>query len=163
MKFYQISIISKNKKSLKKFLLFLTNLLNKLNPSIKCYKQKKRKKVLTILKSPHVNKKAQEQFQIDTFCTSLNIFIPHNFQTLFIIKLIKTNNFSDVTLKIKFIINHRLAEKVKCNIFNPNNFKLNMFNLKKKLKKINIFLNILDIYGELFLATSEKNLKLTFR
>jgi len=64
MKTFNITIKSKNKTSVNEFFLFFNG--NKLYNSnvIKKYFQKKaKKKKLTILKSPHVNKKAQEQFE----------------------------------------------------------------------------------------------------
>lgn len=153
MKFYQIKITARDKKSLKKFLFLFSNLLNKLNLNIKYYKKEKRKKVLTILKSPHVNKKAQEQFQVDTFFTDLNIFVPNNFKILMILKKLKNNIFSNISLKIMFVTNYNLINKINRQKLNPNNFNLKLFHLNKNFKKINIFLNILDIYGEISLAT----------
>ena len=66
--FINIKISSKNKKSLQNFLkvfeLFCEKKNLKSNTFIKYFSQKqKTSNIYTILKSPHVNKKAQEQFE----------------------------------------------------------------------------------------------------
>lgn len=174
MKHYQLTIISKNKKSAENCFLFFLNNTSELNLNIvKKYFQKKRKKnVLTILKSPHVNKAAQEQFESKLFSKQLSIYSPKNFQFLLFFKKIKTYLFPDVKIKIKFILNKNLSEKAKINILNPSNFKLNTlkhiklekciqnnkketenkrYNLNKSsnLENIQSLLQIFDIYSEL--------------
>jgi ribosomal protein S10 len=178
MKHYQINIISKNKKSLENFVTFVNSNLQKLQITNKYFQKKKNRKILTILKSPHVNKKAQEQFNSNLYHKSVNIYLPQYFKLITFIKTVKSNLFLDVRVKVKLIINNKLEKKMHRNIFNPTNFKLNCFSNKinycnkkiktksnnllfnnKKLKKqisknnsfsnINKFLKILDIYGEL--------------
>jgi len=63
MNIFKIIITSKNHITIRNFFLFLyKNKINKLN-ILKSIFQEKKKKKLTILKSPHVNKTAQEQFE----------------------------------------------------------------------------------------------------
>jgi ribosomal protein S10 len=174
MKHYQLTIISKNKKSAENCFLFFLNNTSELNLNIiKKYFQKKRKKnVLTILKSPHVNKAAQEQFESKLFSKQLSIYSSKNFQFLLFLKKIKTRLFPDVKIKIKFILNKNLSEKTKINILNPSNFKLNVLkniklekyvqsnkkrtknkhyelNKKSNLENIQNLLKIFDMYSEL--------------
>ena len=174
MKHYQLTIISKNKKSAENCFLFFLNNTSELNLNIikKYFKKKKTKNILTILKSPHVNKTAQEQFESRFFSKQLSIYSPKNFQFLLLLKKIKTHLFPDVKIKIKFILNKNLEEKTKTNILNPSNFKLNVlekmtvqrnilndkkeiknkqYNLKKEsnLKNIKNLLKVFDMYSEI--------------
>src|SRR6476661_6294720 len=174
MKHYQLTITSKNKKSIENCFLFFFNNANKLNLNIikKNFKKKKKKTILTILKSPHVNKSAQEQFEFKLFSKQLSLYSQKNFQILFFLKKIKIYLFPDVKMKIKFILNKNLSEKIKVHIFNPTNFKLNVlkeiklkkytlygkkktknrpYNLDKKfnLEKTQHLLKTFDIYSEL--------------
>jgi ribosomal protein S10 len=169
MKHYQLTITSKNKKSLNNFLIFLSiNLKTNFN-IIKKYSQKRKKKVvLTILKSPHVNKTAQEQFEIKFFSKQLSLYSPQNFKLLLFLKKVKINLFPDINLELKFVINKNLSEKKKTDTLNLRNFRLNCFktsisqknklkstfyckkysaNTNKSLKKISHFIKIMDLYG----------------
>lgn len=177
MKHYQISIVSKNKKSLEDFITFV---YNKLKITNKYFQKKKQRKILTILKSPHVNKKAQEQFNSNLYYKTINVYLPQYLKLIRFIKTIKSNLFLDVHIKVKLIINQRLEKKINKTVFNPTNFKLNCLinnkvkycnskkkissnilltknkNFKKKITNYNYFSNIktflkiMDIYGELF-------------
>jgi len=88
MKHYKLTIISKNKKSAENCFLFFSNNMNELNVNIvkKYLKKKKKKNLLTILKSPHVNKTAQEQFESKLFSKQLNIYSSRNFKFLLVLK-----------------------------------------------------------------------------
>jgi ribosomal protein S10 len=174
MKHYQLTIVSKNKKSVENCFLFFLNNTSELNLTIikKYFKKKKGRNILTILKSPHVNKSAQEQFESNFFSKQLSIYSQKNFQVLLFLKKIKTYLFPDVKMKIKFILNKNLSEKIKVNILSPANFKLNVLEeikvkeyisynkkeIKKKqlslnknsnLKNIQHLLKIFDMYSEL--------------
>lgn len=174
MKHYQLTLISKNKKSVENCFLFFFNNASKwdLNVIKKYFRKKKKKNILTILKSPHVNKSAQEQFESKFFSIQFNIYSPKNLQVLFFLKKIKTHIFSDVKMKIKFILNKNLSEKKNVDILNPANFKLNVLkevelnkyilcnkkriknkqydlNKKPSLTNIQCLLKIFDIYSEL--------------
>lgn len=101
IKVFNITFTSKNKKSLTQFIFFLLKYLNKnLNFYLKLNYKPLKKKVLTILKSPHVNKSAQEQFEFITFKYNLMFFIEKYFKFLVIIKKIKKKLFSDIKMKI---------------------------------------------------------------
>lgn len=174
MKHYQLTIISKNKKSAENCFLFFQNNTSELNLNIiqKYFQKKRKKNILTILKSPHVNKSAQEQFESKLFSKQLSIYSPKNFQFLLFLKKIKTYLFPDVKIKIKFVLNKNLSEKKEINILNPSNFRLNVlknvkfkkyiqnngkeskkkqYNVNKKfnLKNMQHLLKIFDMYSEL--------------
>jgi ribosomal protein S10 len=173
MKHYQLTITSKNKKSVENCFLFFQNNASEfnLNTIQKYFKKKKKRNILTILKSPHVNKSAQEQFESKLFSKQLSIYSSKNFQFLLFLKKIKTYLFHDVKMKIKFILNKNLSEKIKIHILNPTNFKLNVLGkieLKKRisykkkkiknkhyslnknssLKNIQYLLKMFDMYSE---------------
>jgi ribosomal protein S10 len=167
MKYYQITITSKNKQSLKDYLKFFNTNLDTFKLLTKSYNSIKKKKIITILKSPHVNKKAQEQFEFSIFSKQITLQMPNSYKFLIFLKKIETNLFSDVHIKIKLLINKNLPEKFQNKIFNPSYFQLNFFktyelfnNNKKKmeikrkksfdLKKTTQIFKIFDIYGEIF-------------
>ena len=98
MKIYFITIGSKDKKSVRKFIKLLTEHLEleKLNLIGKTTFKKSRTRRISILKSPHVNKKAQEQFEFRVFLTTLIIETTQNFKILTLIKKTKNITFADI-------------------------------------------------------------------
>jgi ribosomal protein S10 len=161
MKHYHLIITSKTKKSIQDFLTLLND--NSINSTVikKHFTYKKKKKILTILKSPHVNKTAQEQFQLSFFYNQVTVYSNNIFQSLIFLKKIKNNLFSDLKIKIKFFISKSLFNKTQTKILTPNNFKLNTLNKfliqknrtkkleKKNYKQVIHLLKIFDLYGEL--------------
>jgi hypothetical protein len=166
MRTCHLIFISKNEKSLNNAFFFFKNLNFDLLQKI--FFKKRKKQFFTLLKSPHVNKKAQEHFEYRTFFRQLTIYSPKNLKLLLSLRKINQNLFSDVKIKIKFSINKNKQKNIQINVFNFNNFKLNIIKnitnknnislLKyNKLKnenfnqnsKIKSFLQILDVYGEL--------------
>lgn len=167
MKYYQITLTSKNKQSLKDYSKFFNNNIEIFKLLIKSYNKIKKKNIITILKSPHVNKKAQEQFEFRLFSKQITLQMHSSYKFLIFLKKIETNLFSDVNIKIKLLVNKNLQKKSQNKIFNPSYFQLNFFktntlfdNKKKKtkfkkedsfdFKKAIHFFKILDIYGEVF-------------
>jgi ribosomal protein S10 len=159
--------ISKNKNSVNSAFLFFLNLLSVNFKTVKKYFQKKtKKKFVSILKSPHVNKKAQEQFETLIYSKQLSIYSIKQLKHLLFLKKIQNNLFSDVKLKIKFSINYNKEKKFNLNTLGPKNYLLKLcaskniltqkksLNNKKKLIDFNLLatkkiLKILDTYGEL--------------
>ena len=95
----QFSLKSINKLSLNSYITFLKNQFKILNLKYALFNLPKKKKRVTLLKSPHVNKTAREQFEIRFYKTiikinSTNLINNPNFFS-FIINKPKT-----VTLKI---------------------------------------------------------------
>ena len=184
MKSHLIKITSKNKKSLLKFLFLVHKKFSFKIGSKSLLKNylpvSKKRKIVTILKSPHVNKKAQEQFETRTFSQKLVIYTAYDNRFLYFLKNLKLKLFPDIRLKIKFIANRN--NSIKKQIFNLCNYKFqhsqffysqdattqnkktdfkeNFFyvpklgdkNYKiKNLKRSIVYLNIIGIYGKLFL------------
>ena len=78
--FIYLKASSKDQKTLEKFV----QLFSKLEAStfvIKCLPKKKKRKFVTVLKSPHVNKTAQEQFEFRFYNKQflINSFKPFTF------------------------------------------------------------------------------------
>jgi ribosomal protein S10 len=170
----KLILYSKNKKALNKAFLTFFEYISIKNLLDKKYTQKKTNThFISILKSPHVNKKAQEQFDFKFFSKELKTHsYLKSFKYLVVSKKIKNNLLSDVNCKIKFSLNNKNKN---LKIFNLNNYKLNITdnnnmsqsrNLKdiklskffdnKMNKKTKQLLKILDLYGEL------ENLKIKF-
>ena len=146
--FVIIDIYSKNKHSLQLFCeCFLAkNLAEKFRfNTIKVSAAKKIKiKKFTILKSPHVNKTAQEQFEHRVYKRQVRCFVPQFPLFMMFFKKLRFHFLSDINCKIKIISNIK-ANKRKFQ-FNTDTYKLNVktFNLLEYLK-------ILSLSGECFL------------
>lgn len=129
-------IKTKNKNSLRKFLYFLKKNVNKNFNTINFYFPKKiNKKVITLLKSPHVNKTAQEQFEIRLFTIQLKIVTTQAFKFLIFLKRIKNFSFADIQLKTKFSCTLKSQLCLKKNFFYSANFPINFFLKQKKIEK----------------------------
>jgi len=96
----QIKLKSLSKESLGVYNLFIKKILNTLNISFKCINLPNKKKILTLLKSPHVNKSAREQFQIKSYSTSIIITSQISLERL---KIIILNKPKTVKINIKKI------------------------------------------------------------
>ena len=81
--FFTINLYSKNLNSINKFLNFFGNKTIKkklkINFFTSRYQKPVKKKILTILKSPHVNKKAQEQFEYRIYKKKTSLFYAPTF------------------------------------------------------------------------------------
>lgn len=156
--FIKIYLYSKNIKSLKNFLFVLNKIKNNNTLNIKLFLNnvKKPKKItkFTVLKSPHVNKTAQEQFEFNFYFRKINLYSFQIFKFLVILKQINCMLFPDVKIKINFYFyNYHLQSK----IFKKLN--INKFLLNKNLHSNNTiknklftkyYFNLLDFYGEIF-------------
>ena len=149
--FVNIYVYSKNYVSLKTFLNFFFKVCNDKN--LKTYFvliQHSKPKVIkkfTVLKSPHVNKKAQEQFEFRLYKNQLSIYSYQHLKLLTILKKIQAKLFADIKIKVQFVFNYKKFEKEKKEKFNPNK----VFSKKKcgNKSKTNIYLKLLDIHGEI--------------
>ena len=138
--FFSLYIYSKNYDSLNNLNEFLSNKLSNLKFT-KVNKQTK-KTIVTFLKSPHVNKIAQERFQANHFSKNLVIKSKNPFLILFIIKFLKKSLFLDVKFKIKFLNKKCYIDSVIKKNSNPN--RLSLINTNKHL---NVYLDLLNNYG----------------
>ena len=132
--FLIISLKSKNLKSL----IFFFDVLKKFNISenIKELYANKKIKRFTILKSPHVNKTAQQHFEYRLHSKKIYIKNIQIFKLLVILKKIKINLCCDVLINVKFDINNK----------NNNFYKKNLNSFYKKKTKLNL-LNY-NFYGK---------------
>lgn len=148
--FVIIEIYSKNYKSLKNFLLFFNNenLLKKLKISILKNKIKNpmKKKVITVLKSPHVNKTAQEKFEYRIYKNKIKCFTPQILLLLTFLKKLRFSFLSDINFKLILISNNKIEKKNLKNQININNFCL----VYKELNLIK-YLKLLVLSGEYIL------------
>ena len=161
-----IKIYSKDKKSLRQFKTFLKNITKKWeNFTFSVKDNKKKKKKVTILKSPHVNKKAQTQFQSITYSANIKCFSFNLKKNYILLKKIKNHLFPDLKIKINQTILNKKAKLTTNKLFTPKNLyfyhntntlfmtkKLLTFNeqgIKKKvvLEKTLHFLKVLDKFG----------------
>lgn len=179
-KFY-ITIYSKNENSLRNFEKFLQNSLitQKLHLPFYYNKKKRNKKIVTVLKSPHVNKSAQEQFEYSIYSITIGMYSYKIRKCLLLIKRIRNRLFTDIFIKATgtyLLKNKQITTRkkrldpnnfaLKLFKFNSTNQKLNFKNLKeyekshKKinknlLKKTTSYLRILNYYGGLSLSHSK--------
>jgi ribosomal protein S10 len=154
---YTIKLYSKDKKSLEDFLKLFRDSKSKVQNFqivLKTLKKQKRKKKITILKSPHVNKKAQTQFQLTKYQVIIECFSWEIKKNTILLKKIKNYLFPGIKIKIKkknFSSGKNITQDI---FFNPENTKYhNAIFLKKTIKYQNllkqtlIYLRILDNYG----------------
>lgn len=100
----KIKLYSKNKQTILKFIELLQNAntsLKNMRLIFKISKAQKKRKKIAILKSPHVNKKAQEHFQIIIYSTTINYFSWETYKSILFIKRIKNLMFSGLKIKIE--------------------------------------------------------------
>lgn len=170
MKQYSLKIVSKNEKSLNNFLAFFFSLLKtKFNIIQKSLTTHNNRKVITLLKSPHVNKTAQEQFEIRIFYKHVLTKSFYLEKNLIFIKKILNKLFKDVSVILEFITNKSENFTNNLVLFYPDNFKLPIpeackTNLQRKKQKsksrainsrknslfnLTKFLNTISICGEM--------------
>ena len=112
------------------------------------HKKLTKKTKFSVLKSPHVNKTAQEQFEYRIYRTKLKCFVPQMFLFLIFLKKLKFNLFSDIDFKITILRNTNTLNTLTLNRFNVNNYMIDF----KELKLINYF-QLLENFGKIHLKT----------
>lgn len=147
---YQITITAKNPKAVKFLLLFY--LQNKsINLITTFYKKKRQKKIITVLKSPHVNKKAQTQFEYRIFSIKLTLETKNIHPHIILLKKIKSKLFPEIEIKTKITItkqNDFISQK---QVLHPKNFIINQLYFKtstQNSKQIVSYLKLFDYFGE---------------
>ena len=135
---YSIILYSKNKESLKNFFKFQKRSLEIQQFQIPfCYKKnKKTKQKISVLKSPHVNKTAQEQFELKTYSITIIVKSYKVQKYILLLKKIKNQLFPDVKIKIKSHFSIKNTEiHLKDKFINPNKFtfKILKFNFTKQV------------------------------
>lgn len=176
MKQYYLKISSNNEKSLKKILhFFFEHLKTKFNVIQKSISIKNNRKIITLLKSPHVNKTAQEHFEVHTFSKQILVKCFYLEKHFILLKKILNKLFTDISLSLKLVINKDIIKENKILVFYPDNFKLfssNSFKTnykrgkqKTKSKKLCLkrnslynltyFLNTTSVFGESLIVLSK--------
>jgi Ribosomal protein S10p/S20e len=147
-----ITISSKKKETLQLFLMFLSKLENN-NLLIKYFPKQKIKKFITVLKSPHINKSAQEQFEFRVYTKKLQISSPQHLKFLCFLKKSQITLFPFIKLKLEGIYSIKSQLNLISNRLDPVKFNINFFNqtkFKNNLQSKNLiqYFNLLDCYGE---------------
>lgn len=152
--YLNITISSKNNNSLKSFLKVFKILGQgdglKLNKTLTVFQKKRFKKVFTILKSPHVYKTAQEQFESILFAKTLKVQSFQVLKILVILKKIQTISFADIKIKTKFSMAPSSKKELFVNYLKPKTiqgFSVRVFE-QNKTKNIGLYLFIANLYGK---------------
>jgi ribosomal protein S10 len=95
---FQLFLNSIDKRSILIYQRFLIKMFKCNNTNFKTFFLPKKKKRITLLKSPHVYKKAREQFQLERFKC---IFFLKNFTNTKYIKQLLLNRPKTIKIKIK--------------------------------------------------------------
>lgn len=170
--FITLSIYSKNPNSLTNFLKFFYKLKTNKTFNLKFFpvQSQKNKKVFffSVLQSPHVNKKSQEQFGYCIYNKQLKIHVSQMAKFLTIWKIVKIKLFSDVKIKTKFLLNTKFFkpalldktdyDKFMLKFFQKSELNLLKFDKLEALKQSSfsnktgyVFLKLLDVHGEILL------------
>lgn len=134
----KITLITKNIISLKRCIKTFYNIkyfkFLQLNKNYIIYSKKQKRKFFTVLKSPHVNKTAQEQFELCFFSKDIKFKSFQLLKILIFLKKLQKISFSDISIKIKFVIkNFFKKDKIK------KQFKLYKFSNVKEFLFFNQF------------------------
>nr|YP_009495466.1 ribosomal protein S10 [Toxarium undulatum]AWQ64113.1 ribosomal protein S10 [Toxarium undulatum] len=146
--FLYISICSKTQPAITRFCYhffkIMSNKTLKLSLSAKIIPQKKRRTLFSLLKSPHVNKTAQNQFCYIQYKKKIVLCTPKPFNTMVLLKKLQ-RLIAGVKIIIQIQLNKRKFYDTLTVRLNPNQVCLS------SRKKIDIFkyLKLLDYYGEL--------------
>jgi len=96
---YRINYRSTHGKTLSVYLYFLKNLFKTLRFSVSFISLPKILNRITLLKSPHVYKKAKEQFEVVFYSCAVELILPRKLQ-LNILRLLYLNKPHAVSLKV---------------------------------------------------------------
>jgi ribosomal protein S10 len=167
---YKIKLYSKNKQSLKRFSkLFKKPGVKLQNRRLVLSNLKRKRKRVTVLKSPHVNKKAQEQFQSVTYNTIIKCLSWEIKKNVLLLKKIKNCLFPDIRIKIEKFLSSNETQFFKSTRYSPKKtfyYDTELFSFKRQkekklftsnrhvkneklLKKTLLYLKLLDNYGHL--------------
>jgi ribosomal protein S10 len=150
--FLYFKVSSKDNKILKKFLRFLLK-LDILPVVVKYIPKQQKRKFITILKSPHINKTAQEQFEFRYYSKEFIINSVKPLTFFLIIKKLKNLIFSGLKLEVKGSFNFEKKNKSFLNQLNPDNIILNQPQTYPKLFFQKRYIQLFDCYGEVWLKT----------
>jgi ribosomal protein S10 len=147
-----LKISSKNKNSQALFLKTIAKIWHKnnlnLNYFVKNSQQIKIKYVFTILKSPHVNKTAQEQFEYNLSSKKLKFYTFRLLKLIIMLRKLRSELFPDVETKVYIVLNIKGSTKFKNYRLNPNAYKLKVVKYPNTDKLLS-YLTLFDFNGSL--------------
>jgi hypothetical protein len=162
--FFYLKISCKDKRVLKKFLHFFTK-VESLPLFFKSFPKREKRKFVTVLKSPHVNKTAQEQFEYRFYSKHFLIrsFKPLTFFLL--LKKLKDLSFPGLNIEVQGLFEKNKIYKHALQIINPDNLELSKLKPgdQDKISKPNSknsrlnfllskqYIQLFDLYGEICL------------
>ena len=132
--FFYLKVSCKDKRILEKFMKVFVK-IKSLPIFIKPFPRHKRRKFITILKSPHVNKTAQEQFEYRFFSKHFLIFSPKPRTLFLLLKKLKNLSFSGIKLEVKGMFQKTIIDKYTLKWVNPDNIVLEKAYLTQKVFK----------------------------
>jgi ribosomal protein S10 len=158
--FFYLKISCKDKRILKNFLRFFAK-LESLPVFVKPLPKHRKRKFVTVLKSPHVNKTAQEQFEYRLYSKHFLISSFKPFTFFLLLKKLKNLSFSGINMEVKGFLENPKMQKHVLRVVNPDNLLLN----KKRFKQISKspdsdfllhkkYVQLFDLYGEICLKKS---------
>ena len=165
--FFYFKVSCKDKRILEKFTKVLMK-IRSLPIFIKPFPKHKKRKFITILKSPHVNKTAQEQFEYRFFTKHFLIFSLKPQIFFLLLKRLKNLSFLGIKLEVKGIFEKNITDKYILKFINPDNIVLQKTYLTKKKKKNHEvsklasnelylskkYIQLFDSYGEIYLKNT---------
>jgi ribosomal protein S10 len=141
---FLFTIKSKNKKSILRFLSFFKSvIIKKIKSRIQKKRlQKKKYKKITLLKSPHVHKSAQTQFECRIYKNQMSLVLLDAFDFFILIKRLLNYSFYDIKVTINFFFKERKQKPAflslsdfffnhKKNYSNNFTYKSNFWHVKK--------------------------------
>nr|YP_010119693.1 ribosomal protein S10 [Pseudo-nitzschia cuspidata]QRC12185.1 ribosomal protein S10 [Pseudo-nitzschia cuspidata] len=169
--FFYLKVSCKDKRILEKFIRVFTK-IKSLPIFIKPFPKHEKRKFITILKSPHVNKTAQEQFEYRFFSKHFLVFSPKSQTFFLLLKRLKTLSFSGIKLEVKGVVEKNMTNKYLLKLINPDNIILQKpYTIHKNFKKDKIlpetsklisgdldlskkYIQLFDSYGEIYLKNN---------
>ena len=142
--FFYLKISCKDKKVLKKFISFFIKIKSLF---IKSFPINKKRKFVTVLKSPHVNKTAQEQFEYRFFSKNFIIFSFKPFVFFLLLKRLKNFSFSGIKFEIRGLSAKKKTDKHILKLINPDNIVFRNIYFKSKVFGKSTFLKEIKFLG----------------
>jgi ribosomal protein S10 len=111
MHVFNISIQSKHKTYLTRFIKLFNSKSKTHFKSVKQYLQKKRNtSFFSILTSPHINKRAQEQFKTHRLKLQLKIQTLEPLKLIILLKRVYSQSLPNLRIKIKITVNKKISK-----------------------------------------------------
>lgn len=143
--FFYIKISAKEKRVISNFMKFFSRISSDLKLlQLSQFPNKRRRKFVTVLKSPHVNKTAQEQFEFRIYSKQFLVFSAKPSLFCFVIKKLNSSTFSGIKLELNSVIEKRKKDKKLLSILNPDNLCLR----RNQNFSLIHYTNLFDSFGE---------------